>query len=119
MLIILLHKVLKCSIYVVSGMLQNKSESVFDYTLTNKTFEYYNNNHTRPFFPEDYLNNLTAMFNVKSHHNKSDIERFKTLCEDYTPCLTEIARTDDSQLGKNILDEHKRVVSEDQKKSEF
>lgn len=98
-------------------MLKTENESLFDYTLTNKTFQYYNSNHTRPFFPEDYLNNLTVMFNVKGRHNESDIENFKQKCEDYYPCLTEIARTDNIDTGIQILEEHKRILLEELKHS--
>ncbi|XP_053388057.1 sushi domain-containing protein 2-like [Mercenaria mercenaria] len=93
-----------CFLFGESWRLKNESESVFNYTIGNRAFKYYNSNHTVPTFLEDYLNNLTLLFNQNGHkHNATDIANYKNLCKGYKECLLAIARTDDISLGKDAV----------------
>ena len=73
---------------------------MFDYSLTNGSFDLYNTNHTKPRFLEDLVQNLTALF---SNSSQEEIETYNTTCEGYEQCLLAIARTGNLQQGQLIM----------------
>ena len=87
------------------GSLQNESESIFNYTLTNGSFDKYKNDHTRPIFLEDYLGNLTALF---SNYSEENVTTFNQTCwndwenKQDNACLLAIARTSNITHGERV-----------------
>ena len=90
-----------------TGRLQDESESIFNYSLTNSgNFSFLSTQLHEPLFLEDLVGNLTALFSVaNASHNESDIQEFEDLCKNYTQCLLAIARADNIEAGQLVMDQ--------------
>ena len=87
--------------YYFIGALQNESESIFDYSLTNGNYLLYNDHHSKPRFLEDLVGNLTALF---SNSSKAEVETYTSTCMGNKHCLLAIARTGKLNEGERVMD---------------
>jgi len=98
-----------------SGSIQNENESLFNYSLTNGTFDEYNTHHTRPRCLTYLLCNLTELF---SNYSNENVSLFNVTCWNHwsnmqdNACLLAIAKTNNISCGiqvhYNTIKEHER-----------
>lgn len=89
-----------------SGRVFNESQSIFNYSLSRDNFTYYSKQLHDLTFLDNYVHNISALLTKANiSHNETVVDEIYTTCRNNSQCLLAVARTEDTFVGKLIMDE--------------